>query len=72
MIAAVNINMYPANASKIKVAKKHVTILREEVRELETALQAHNFLLTAAEPFATRARKSSRFGGAATRSLSAK
>jgi len=64
--------MYPANASKIKVAKKHVAILREEVRELETALQAHNFLLTAAEPFTTQARKSSRSGGAAMRSLPAK
>jgi IclR family pca regulon transcriptional regulator len=58
VVAAVNINMYPANASKIKVAKKHVAVLREEVRELELALQAQNFLLAAAEPLAPRTRSS--------------
>ncbi len=50
VIAAVNINMYPANASKIKVARNYVGLLREEVRELETALQAHGYFAAAAEP----------------------
>jgi IclR family pca regulon transcriptional regulator len=72
VVAAVNINMYPANASKIKVAKKHVAILREEVRELEAAMQAQNFLISAVEPFATRARKSRKSGSATSRSLPAK
>jgi IclR family pca regulon transcriptional regulator len=42
VVAAVNINMYPANADKIRVAKEHVAILRKEVRELELAIQTHN------------------------------
>jgi IclR family pca regulon transcriptional regulator len=54
VIAAVNINMYPANASKIKVARNYVGLLREEVRELETALQAHGYFATAAEPSVKR------------------
>ena len=45
VVAAVNINMYPANASKIRVAKGFVPVLRREVCELEKTLQAHNFLL---------------------------
>ena len=43
VMAAVNINMYPATVDKIKVAKGHVGILREEVREMEHALQAHSY-----------------------------
>jgi IclR family pca regulon transcriptional regulator len=57
VVAAVNINMYPANASKIKVARNHVTILREEVRELETALQAHNYFTSGRESPSNRTRK---------------
>ena len=55
VIAAVNINMYPANASKIKVARNYVGLLREEVRELETALQAHGYFASASEPQVKRA-----------------
>ena len=54
-VAAVNINMYPANASKIKVARNYVGLLREEVRELETALQAHGYFASASEPQVKRA-----------------
>ncbi len=72
VVAAVNLNMYRANASKIKVAKQHVAILREEVRELELAMQAHNFLLTPSVPFATRSERSSRAGGTARGPFSAK
>jgi IclR family pca regulon transcriptional regulator len=43
VVAAVNINMYPANADKVKVAKRYVSVLREEVRELEHALQGHSY-----------------------------
>ena len=42
VVAAVNINMYPASIDKIKVAKEHVAILHKEVRELESAMQTHN------------------------------
>jgi IclR family transcriptional regulator, pca regulon regulatory protein len=60
VVAAVNINMYPANAGKIKVAKKHVATLREEVRELEAAMYANNFLLSGAEPRRTTPAKTTR------------
>lgn len=42
VVAAVNINMYPASADKIKIAKSHVPILQMEVHELELAMRAHN------------------------------
>ncbi len=54
VVAAVNINMYPANASKVKVARQYVGILREEVRELEAALQAHSYFSSAATRRAPR------------------
>ena len=41
VVAAVNINMYPANADKIDIARQHVETLRKEVWELESAMQAH-------------------------------
>lgn len=43
VVAAVNINMYPANVRKIRVARKHVATLLEEVCELEAGLQAHDY-----------------------------
>jgi IclR family pca regulon transcriptional regulator len=42
-VGAVNINLYPANSEKMKVARKHVGILREEVGEMEKALRAHRY-----------------------------
>ena len=42
VVAAVNINMYPASADKIKAAKEHVPLLQKEVRELESVMQTHN------------------------------
>ena len=42
VVAAVNINMYPASADKIKIAKSHVPILQMEVHELELTMRAHN------------------------------
>lgn len=42
VVAAININLYPANADKIKVAKKHVALLQKEVRALELEMQAHD------------------------------
>lgn len=41
-VAAVNINLYPANADKIKLAKRHVAVLRKEVRELEMAMRTRD------------------------------
>lgn len=50
VVAAVNINMYPANASKLRTARRLLPILREEVRELERALQAHDYFATRPSP----------------------
>ena len=40
VVAAVDFNLYPASADKIKVAHRNVAILRKEVHELESVMQA--------------------------------
>lgn len=46
VVAAVNINVYPASADKIKTAKGQIAVLEIEVRQLESALQAQNVMST--------------------------
>ena len=43
VIAAVNINMYPANSAKLRLARRHVAVLRGAVSEMEAALQAQEY-----------------------------
>jgi IclR family pca regulon transcriptional regulator len=54
VVAAVNINMYPANASKLRVVRRHLPVLREEVRELERALQAHDYFAAGSPSYRRR------------------
>lgn len=43
VVAAVNVNMYPAISSKIKIAKNHVPRLRAAAQEIEAAIANHKY-----------------------------
>jgi IclR family pca regulon transcriptional regulator len=43
VVAAINVNFYPASPAKVKLAKTHIAALRAAAREIETAIRTHAY-----------------------------